>query len=146
MSQLGFRLDRCCTLYLHVDGQVDCSTESFLSPPPTCPGDQLVFYCSASDTSIGPDGSTVWRVNASSASAQQCTLIHALWPSVSRVCGSFQAQASEESPEDCFISTLNNTASVSLDGVEIECSFDLGTSQMEVGRRTITITGEQLKV
>ena len=47
MSQLVFRLDRCCTLYLRVDGQVDCSTESFLSPPPTCPGDQLVFYCSA---------------------------------------------------------------------------------------------------
>ena len=128
---------RTCT-----GGQVNCSTESFLSPPPTCPGDQLVFYCSTSDTSSGPDGSTVWTVNASSASAPQCTLNHALWPSVSRVCGSFQVQASEESPEDCFVSTLNDTASLPLDGVEVVCSFALGTSVMEVRRGTVNIVGE----
>ena len=98
-----------------------------------------MFYCSASDTSNPPVGSTVWT---SSASALECILLHALWPSVSRVCGSFQAQASEESPEDCFISTLNGTASLPLDGVEVVCSFDLGTSDMEVGRETINITGE----
>ena len=101
-----------------------------------------MFYCSTSDTSSGPDGSTVWTVNASSASAPQCSVNHALWPSVSRVCGSFQAQASEESPEDCFISTLSGTASLPLDGVEVVCSFALGFNGMEVGRETINITGE----
>jgi len=137
-----YACDGSCTCTC-TGGQVDCSTESFLFPPPTCPGDQLVFYCSTSDTSNPPDGSTVWTVNTSSASDPGCILTHALWPSVSRVCGSFQAQASEESPEDCFISTLNGTASLPLDGVEIVCNFALGVlSVMEVGRGTITITGE----
>ena len=133
-----FACDCSCTR-TYTGGQVDCSTESFLSPPPTCPGDQPVFYCSASDTSNPVDGSTVWTVNAS---APQCTLIHALWPSVSRVCGSFQAQASEESPEGCFVSTLSGNASLPLDGVEVVCGFVLGSSVMEVGRGTVNITGE----
>ena len=98
-----------------------------------------MFYCSASDTSSGPDGSTVWT---SSVSASECILLHALWPSVSRVCGPFQVQASEESPEDCFISTLSGTASLPLDGIEVVCGFALGASVMEVGRETINITGE----
>ena len=101
-----------------------------------------MFYCSASDTSSRPDGSTVWIVSTSSASASQCILIHDLWPSVSRVCGSFQAQASEESPEDCFISTLSGNASLPLDGVEVVCGFAIGFNSMEVGRETINITGE----
>ena len=101
-----------------------------------------MFYCSASDTSNPLDGSTVWIVSTSSASASQCILDHDDWPSVSRVCGSFQAQASEESPEDCFISTLNGTASLPLDGVEVVCGFYLGLSVMEVGRETVNITGE----
>ena len=141
MSQLGFRLDRCCTLYLHVDGQhreLPLST-SHLSWGPA----GVLLLCP--DTSSGPDGSTVWTVNTSSASAQQCTLNHALWPSVSRVCGSFQALASEESPEDCFISTLSGTASLSLDGIEVVCALILGFDVMEIGRGTITISGEQLK-
>ena len=101
-----------------------------------------MFYCSTSDTSNPVDGSTVWIVNANSASASQCILDHNDWSSVSRVCGSFQAQASEESPADCFISTLSGTASLPLDGVEVLCVFSLGTSVTEIGRRTINITSE----
>ena len=101
-----------------------------------------MLYCSTPDTSNPVDGSTAWRVNSNSASPSQCILLHALWPSVSRVCGSFQAQASEESPEDCFISTLSGNASLPLDGVEVVCGFALGVDGMEVGRKTINITGE----
>ena len=54
-------------------------------------------------------------------------------------------ELSEESPEDCFISTLNDTTSLPLDGVEIVCSFVSGSSDIKVGRGTITISGEQLK-
>ena len=61
------------------------------------------------------------------------------------MCGSFQAQAFEESPEDCFISTLSGTASLPLDGVEVVCALILGFDVMEFGRGTITISGEQLK-
>ena len=101
-----------------------------------------MFYCPASDTSNPTVGTTVWRVNASSAQFQQCVLSHITWPmSPSAVCGSFQAQASEESSEDCFISTLNGTASLSLDGVEIVCTVLIGVLNTEVGTGTIAITG-----
>ena len=96
-----------------------------------------MFYCSTSDSSDPSVGSTAWIVNASS---QTCILTHNAWPSVSRVCGSFQAQASEESPEHCFISTLSGTASLPLDGVEIVCSSIPAGPE---GRRgTINIIGE----
>ena len=122
-------------------GEVDCRV--FHSPPPTCPGDQLVFFCSAFDNSDPNLGNTVWTVNPNSVSVSECVLNHIIWPNAGAVCESFQAQASGESPVNCFLSTLNRTASLSLDGIEIVCSFVFGiNTPMEVGRERISITGK----
>lgn len=120
-------------------GQVDCS--AFHSPPPTCPGDQLVFFCSTYDNSDPNLGNTVWTVNSRSVS--ECVLNHIIWPNAGAMCEAFQAQASGESPVNCFLSTLNSTASLSLDGVEVVCNFVFGlNTPMEVGRERISITGK----
>lgn len=61
------------------------------------------------------------------------------------MCGLFQASITEQSPEHCFKSTLNVTASLSLDGVEVTCEFVHGTqTRNRIGGDRITLIGEDI--
>ena len=129
------------SLSLKTDGQsVNCSTQPFLAPPPSCPGDQLTFQCAAMDNSTDPPvGKTAWS-NAGN-SVSECILLHRLWRmNTSRECGS-HAQAIVEFPTDCFISTLSGTSKLDFNGTVVICSTTVTGSPTEIGREVIIVIG-----
>lgn len=73
-----------------------------------------------------------------------CILKHVIWSRATVECGSFQANITEQLPPNCFKSAIRATASLLLDGVEVECKFVHGTTNLTAGRERIAIIGEQL--
>ena len=142
-----FRLYVYMYMYVIADGQqtANCDTQPFLAPAPACPGDQLNFSCAVYDTSESLDtrnplGRTVWTGTYSPVS-DLCILNHDEWPNESLRCEPLDAQAFNETPTDCFISTLNGTAVESLNETEVICSIYTGTTIDEINRTTIIIIG-----
>ena len=125
-----------CILYF-ISGDVSAQ---LTAPPPTCPGDTFSFRCTVSGDM---SGFTIWRVGGSS----ECILLHRSTSSI--ICGpsddliaifgtGFGTSAT------FFSSTLNGTATPTLNGTLVECfgpanNIDPGN---RVGSSALQILGQ----
>ena len=147
ISSRSFMLDMsshcillCCiyvVLWKSTDGA--CSGTIFHEPQPTCPEQRAVFSCKSEDDI--QLHRTVWGVSETGAPYGGCPLVHSNWPHTSIVCGSFMGQSAGEFPDYCFESELSVTATQSLNGTVVVCSFADGGTPETRGSGTLKVIG-----
>lgn len=125
--------------------------ECITSTECTCPGDTLTYQCTTMDS-----GTTVWKGSAFDCQSQsdQILLFHSRF-----IDGAAMGECndgliigrgigvSETGNSSCYSSQLNVTVSSYLNGMSIECFYDDGGTQKEIGRsRIATLSGDSCRI
>ena len=112
----------------------------FIAAPPTCPGDNLIFNCTVGNN----NGVTLWRVGGRS----ECALVHSTQsdPHSCRSGSPFivSTETGFGTNATSFLSTLNSTATSTLDGTLVECFGPALSRDAEnrVGNSILQISGQ----
>ena len=123
-----------CLFFLIIDGQFRS-----IVPACTCPGDILTYLCST----VGPKFTT-WEGSALQCPSHQIVLFHRDYKQNKAIgtCGSSAAQGISITDNNNYTSQLNIIYDDHLNGTDIQCHYDDGTTQIFIGSASITSTGQ----
>ena len=126
-------------LYIIIDVTGSAPVLTLLTPSNcgTCVGHQQIYEC----TTVGI-GSTVWRGTAfTGCPGSSIILSHSLYSSgTSGICNSGAIMGrSLGRDNNCYTSQLNITVDTSMNGQTIQCVYNDGATESEIGTNTILI-------